>query len=643
MNCKRTLALFVTMGVLLLGVGQVTGQQAGPQNPQGTYGYAFTYQGQLQDAGGPVNGTCDLRFILWDAASGGSQVGSTLTLEGVEIQDGLFTARLDFGGGAHSGAARWLEVAVRCPAGSGGYVPLDPRQELTGAPAALSLALPFLAEANIGGPLVSFQNSGDGEAALFGSALGYALWVDTAGQDGLYVASAGQDGVRVVSAGDRGLAVDTAGGDGVYVGQAGNPSATTPSDYHNGVEVAGAEGYGLYVGNAGSSGVHIGSAGVDGVSVDSTGWSGFFVNWADYNGFHVSGAGVSGLLVGHTGADGVMIGQAGSPSSWTWNDQNNGFEVAGAQGHGLYVGRADLDGVYVQSAGSSGVFVDSAGGTGVFVGSAGMKGVVVGSAGQDGVHVLRAGNPSASVSHSYFNGFEIAGAEGHGLYVGRADNTGVFVHSAGWNGVVVEEAGGDGVRATATVYNALYGDTANVLGEWGLYTPDKVHAQNVTLQSLTLVAQVSGPDALSPGDVVAAAGVAAPLSGNGAPLPLVRLAGANWNGVVGVVEGRLALTPVPQPDGEEGQRLEWRSAEGPARPGDYVALTVLGLARVKVDAGQGAIQPGTRLTSGAGGWARALKTVVVEGVTLAESAPVLGIALDAPDEDGLVWVLVNPQ
>ena len=40
---------------------------------------------------------------------------------------------------------------------------------------------------------------------------------------------------------------------------------------------------------------------------------------------------------------------------------------------------------------------------------------------------------------------------------------------------------------------------------------------------------------------------------------------------------------------------------------------------------------------------RALKTVVVEGVALAESAPVLGVALAAPDEDGLVWVLVNPQ
>ena len=102
--------------------------------------------------------------------------------------------------------------------------------------------------------------------------------------------------------------------------------------------------------------------------------------------------------------------------------------------------------------------------------------------------------------------------------------------------------------------------------------------------------------------------------------------------------------PVPQPEGEEaGERLELRSAEGPARPGDTVALTVLGLARVRVDAGQGIIQPGKRLTGGTAGQARALKTVVVEGVTLAESAPTIGIALAAPDADGLVWVLVNPQ
>jgi hypothetical protein len=549
------------------GAAQVTGQAGAPQSPQGPYSYAFTYQGQLKGPGGPVNGTCDLRFILWDAAVGGSPLGNTLTWEGVEIEDGLFTARLDFGGmDIHTGAARWLEVDVRCPTGVGDYVPLEPRQELTGAPAALSLALPFYAEANVGGPLASFVNtSGDGEAALFSSLGGVALWAESPASDGLHVATAGQDGVRVVSAGGRGLAVDSASGDGVYVGRAGSPSAVTPGEYYlNGVEVAGAQGCGLYVGRADEHGVAVGSAG--------------------------------------------------------W--------------YGLAVGSADVHGVYV----------DSAGMDGVAVGIAGSVGVKVGSAGHDGVFVYSAGNPSASPTSTEPNGFEVAGAQGYGLYIGRADDTGVFVHSAGWNGVVVEEAGGDGVRATNTVYNALYGDTADVQGEWGLYTPDKVHAQNVTLQTLSLIAQVTGPDALSPGDIVAAAGVASPLPGSGAPLSLVRLAGPDAIGVVGVVEGRLALTRVPQPEGEEAQpRLELRSAEGPARPGDYVALTVLGVARVKVDLDLAEIEPGTRLTSDTGGRVRALKTVVVEGLTLAESAPTIGIALAAPDENGLVWVLVNPQ
>ncbi|MBN1661361.1 MAG: hypothetical protein JXA93_23420 [Anaerolineae bacterium] len=565
MDRKRTLALLVTMAILLLGASQVTGQQDGMESPQGTYGPAFTYQGQLKGPGGPVNGTCDLRFRLFNAAAAGTQVGSTVTHEGVELVDGLFTARLDFGG-VHDGSARWLEVAVRCPAGSGEYIPLTPLQELTAAPAALALALPFHAEANIDGPLVSIhqKNSSSLAAALFISSYGGpSLWVE-GGLDGLYVASAGRDGVSVNAAPRHGLAVNWAGWDGVYVGSAGFPSATTPSDHNNGVEVAGAEWYGLYVGNAGFDGLHIGSVGENGVRVESTGLSGFFVDWADSNGFHVSGAGANGLSVGSTGADGVHVGVAGSPSSLTLSDLNNGFEVGGAQGHGLYVG--------------------------------------------------------------------------------RADNTGVYVQSAGWNGLVVDEAGGDGVRATNTVYNALYGDTANAQGEWGLYTPDKAHAQNVTLQTLSLIAQVSGPHSLEPGDLVAADGVGATLQGATTPLPLVRLAGSGASGVIGVVEGRLALTPVPQMGDEgAGERLELRSAAGPARPGDYVRLTVLGVARIKVDAGQGSIQPGTRLTAGAGGRARALKTVVVDGLTLAESAPTVGVALTAPDEDGLAWVLVNPQ
>ena len=34
---------------------------------------------------------------------------------------------------------RWLELAVRCPAGSGGYIALDPRQAVNPTPYALAL------------------------------------------------------------------------------------------------------------------------------------------------------------------------------------------------------------------------------------------------------------------------------------------------------------------------------------------------------------------------------------------------------------------------------------------------------------------------------------------------------------------------
>ena len=83
--------------------------------------------------------------------------------------------------------------------------------------------------------------------------------------------------------------------------------------------------------------------------------------------------------------------------------------------------------------------------------------------------------------------------------------------------------------------------------------------------------------------------------------------------------------------------------DGSAQPGEYLTIVVSGPMQVRAAAVAGAIQPGAHLTAGADGQARALNTVVVDGVTLSESAPILGIALDEPDTQGLVWVLVNPQ
>jgi hypothetical protein len=120
-----TVLVLVLLASLAIGRGPAS-RAADASRPQGQTGTVFTYQGQLRDGNGPVNGICDLRFTLWDAAEGGSQLGSPLTLEAIELKDGLFTARLDFGAAAFRGQVRWLAVAASCPTG-GAYVDLAPR------------------------------------------------------------------------------------------------------------------------------------------------------------------------------------------------------------------------------------------------------------------------------------------------------------------------------------------------------------------------------------------------------------------------------------------------------------------------------------------------------------------------------------
>lgn len=97
-------------------------------------GTAFTYQGRLQDGGSPARGSYDLRFMLFDAETGGVQVGATQTNAGVTVAEGVFTTVVDFGPGLLDGAARWLELAVRPAGSSAEFTRLDPRQPLAAAP-----------------------------------------------------------------------------------------------------------------------------------------------------------------------------------------------------------------------------------------------------------------------------------------------------------------------------------------------------------------------------------------------------------------------------------------------------------------------------------------------------------------------------
>ncbi|MBK8271274.1 MAG: hypothetical protein IPK83_24330 [Planctomycetes bacterium] len=94
----------------------------------------FTYQGRLHASGFPAISTADFQFSLLGAATGGAQIGTTLSRDNVALVDGVFTTSLDFGASAFAGQARWLEIAVRSPAGVGGFTTLTPRQPITATP-----------------------------------------------------------------------------------------------------------------------------------------------------------------------------------------------------------------------------------------------------------------------------------------------------------------------------------------------------------------------------------------------------------------------------------------------------------------------------------------------------------------------------
>ena len=122
-------ALIITAPVMAFGVAK-----SGLQLSATTPGTAFTYQGQVKKAGAPFKGTCSFQLGLFNALTGGSQVGSLQSYTGVVLSNGTFTIpELDFGAGAFPGSPRWLEVAIQC-AGDTDYTTLSPRQPLTPVP-----------------------------------------------------------------------------------------------------------------------------------------------------------------------------------------------------------------------------------------------------------------------------------------------------------------------------------------------------------------------------------------------------------------------------------------------------------------------------------------------------------------------------
>jgi hypothetical protein len=222
----------------------------------------------------------------------------------------------------------------------------------------------------------------------------------------------------------------------------------------------------------------------------------------------------------------------------------------------------------------------------------------------------------------------------------------VISNTTGSDGVRIYDTGDDGIQIGSDPDYPNYGvympspgvstyglwpNTANASGEWALFTVDNIEAGNVSMSGLTLNARVEGPDALTPGDMVAVTGMGEPIPGGTTSLPVVRLADSdNYAGVIGVVQKRMVFEVAPGKEAE-GER-SMQSADGPAMAGDYVALAVLGVTQVKVEPGS-AIAAGDRLTaSSKPGHARPLQTRTIDGMVVTEGAQSIGVALAAPTE-----------
>jgi hypothetical protein len=93
----------------------------------------FSYQGSLRDGGVPASGAFQMRFSLFDAVSGGNQIGSSITDVPVTVAAGAFSVKIDFGSSPFTGADRFLEIAVRHNSGES-YSTLTPRQQISSSP-----------------------------------------------------------------------------------------------------------------------------------------------------------------------------------------------------------------------------------------------------------------------------------------------------------------------------------------------------------------------------------------------------------------------------------------------------------------------------------------------------------------------------
>jgi hypothetical protein len=258
----------------------------------------------------------------------------------------------------------------------------------------------------------------------------------------------------------------------------------------------------------------------------------------------------------------------------------------------------------------------------------------------------------------YGGGVRLKIPDSGGLRIGpSADYSLVIQNTTGSDGIRVYDTGDDAIQVGSDPDYSNYGlyipspgvstyglwpNTAAPGGEWALFTVDGIEAGNVLASSLSQLARVDGDEPIAPGSIVAVTGAATALPGAHQLVPkVVAATAATAEGVIGVVQSRMALTPHPGKTGDDAVGLG--SVAGDALPGEFVTLIVRGIANVRIEVGA-AIEVGQRLTVGQEpGRSRARRSRTIEGMLVVEGAPTIGVALAANGEDEFVPVYVSVQ
>ena len=309
-NLLMILGLVLALGGSASMARRALAQVPGPEGQssiQATVDDAFTYQGRLLNSDTPVNGTCDFEFSLWTDFLTGNQVGSTQTKTNVDVDDGYFSAPLDFGGSAFQGDARYLQIAVRCPAGSGSYTALGGRVALTAAPYAHSLRPGAVIEGNVSlGAVVKAENTYSGILINYG--------LHGVAQATGVLGTGGYTGVKGETASTTGR--------GVY----GEATAASGANYGVYGKSNSASGHGVYGTVAANNPLY---AGVTGANTGTGTGSGVY-------GFSIAGYGVYGRSTGNKAI--YSDGDAHVEGDLTWKAKTSYVSVAATAFHPMVDG-----------------------------------------------------------------------------------------------------------------------------------------------------------------------------------------------------------------------------------------------------------------------------------------------------------------